>query len=541
MSKFEETKISNRLATHYKIVEKMGHIVVGAFLYGPQNYTFTLKEKDTFRVRSKVLVIPSITNLLERVSYEIQEFDDGEDTIEIIDINTLLNSWKNGNLQMLEILYTDYASINPQYASAIYDLKKMKEQISLMNPSGFISTCKSLAQSALSEIDLPAASEKERLKVGEALYEAYRINSILQDFIEKGHTFQQAMYEIPDWLKNILELKNADNSAMSDEEILRKAKQCSDLISVRIETLSADTALKLHSNTNNADTSRLLTQACSDLIESGLMNKLSGNNEQLNLINKSYSSALKELDKNHKIISETKMKHQAELTQKDEEWKTILRKQEEEFKTKLTDKDNLLDDVRHGYISQITDIKEHHKQELLQVSEKLKIQIRTEFTSQITELNKQIQDNKKQLDLEKEINKQLREDYQKSLAELEHQQELLIYEKQEIYKKELQEKEQSFETILDESQKEAEKEKEEQRLHYEEKIAETERLMNESLSRIESLEQQRLPEYVTQLESELAESKMLCDTINQELQQAEDRIRELEESFNKKRKHFWQF
>lgn len=536
MSKTEENKIINKLTTHYKIVEKMGHIVVGAFLYGPQNYTFTLKEKDTHRVHSKVLVIPSITNLLDRSTYEIQEFDEGEDTIEIIDVNTLLNAWKNGNLQMMEILYTDYTSINPQYASIIYDLKKLNTRISTMNPNGFITTCKNIAQAALSEIDLPISTEKDRIRIGESLYEAYRINSILQDFVEKGHTFQQALYEVPDWLKGLRELKNADGTPMEDEEILRKAKQCNDLISVRIETLSADTTLDTPSD--SAETNALITQACSELIESGLMNKLSGNNEQLNIINKNYSSALKELDKNHKLISEMKMKHQADLTQKDEEWKNVTRKQEEEYKRRLIDKDALLDDVRHGYISQITEIKDHHKQEIQKMGETIKNQVRAESDTEIQQLNEQIQQLYEQLKEEKEINKRYRKDYQDSLIDLEQKQEALIKEKTEIFEKELQSKETAAQTALDEVMNTYEKQLNDLKKQHDKVLADMNIVITKDQTEIERLKKRHLPEHVIQLENELNESLMLREKINEELQAAEIKIKELQATLDKRKKHW---
>lgn len=536
MSKIEENKIINKLASHYKIVEKMGHIVVGAFLYGPQNYTFTLKEKDTYRVRSKVLVIPSITNLLDRSTYEIQEFDEGEDTIEIIDVNTLLNAWKNGNLQMMEILYTDYTSINPQYASTIYELKKLNSQISTMNPNGFITTCKNLAQAALSEIELPISTDKEKIRIGESLYEAYRINFILQDFLEKGHTFQQALYEVPDWLKQLRELQNIDGTPMDDEEILRKAKQCNDLISVRIETLSADTTLDAPAH--SAETNQLITQACSELIESGLMNKLSGNNEQLNLINKSYSSALKELDKNHKLISEMKMKHQADLTQKDEEWKNVTRKQEDEYKLKLADKDSLLDDVRHGYISQITEIKDHHKQEILKMGETIKNQVRAESEAEIQQLNEQIQQLHEQLKEEKETNKRYRKDYQDSLIDLEQKQEALIKEKAEIFEKELHSKEAAAQNTLDEVKNSYEKQLNDLKKQHDKVLADMNIVIIKDQTEIERLKKRQLPEHVIQLESELNESLMLREKINEELQAAENKINELQAALDKKKKHW---
>ena len=539
MSKTEENKIINKLAVHYKIVEKMGYIVVGAFLYGPQNYTFTLKEKDTHRVRSKVLVIPSISNLLDRSAYEIQEFDEGDDTIEILDVNTMLNAWKNGNLQMMEILYTDYASINPQYAAAVFDLKKLNASITEMNPNGFITSCKNIAQSLLSDIELPISSPKDRRHIGESLYEAYRINSILQDFLEKGHTFQQALYEVPEWLKGLMELTDADGTPMSDEEILQKAKRCNDLISVRIDTLSADTTLEAPEH--SAETNRHITQTCSELIEAGLMNKLSGNNEQLNLINKNYSSALKELDKNHKQISELKLKHQADLTQKDEEWKNVIRKQEEDFKHRLTDKDALLDDVRHGYISQITEIKDHHKQEILRMGEMIEKQVRSELNGDITQLNDQIAELKESLTAERESLKRSRNDYQVSILELEQKHESLLKERSEIYDKELKEKEASFNKKLSDNEREHQRVIEGLQKKYEKLLEHAEKSKNENLQLIEQLKKERLPEHVIELQSQLQEAMMIREQMNEELMTAEERVKELELAASKKKKHFWQY
>lgn len=114
-------KIQEKLQKHLQELYYLGYqkdSILGIFLYGSQNYGVDLETSD---VDTKVIYIPSYDELCfqeKRASREhIIKTKDGEEKCEVKDIREMVKMFKKQNINFVEILFTQYYIINPNYES----------------------------------------------------------------------------------------------------------------------------------------------------------------------------------------------------------------------------------------------------------------------------------------------------------------------------------------------------------------------------------------------------------------------------------------
>lgn len=116
------------LKEHYNEVSKIysKDKILGIFLYGSQNYNIATENSD---VDSVAIIIPSIEEVILKapVSKELH-FDNGEHCV-IKDIREIIKMWKKQNINFLEILFTDYFLINPEYTSYWNNFLSIRDRI----------------------------------------------------------------------------------------------------------------------------------------------------------------------------------------------------------------------------------------------------------------------------------------------------------------------------------------------------------------------------------------------------------------------------
>ena len=116
------------LTEHFQKISKdyPDYNFLGIFLYGSQNYGLATEDSD---VDSIAILIPSIEDIILRkpVCTEII-FENGEHC-NIKDIREVVKEWKKQSLQTLEILFTDYFIVKPEYVSYWNNFLDIKNDI----------------------------------------------------------------------------------------------------------------------------------------------------------------------------------------------------------------------------------------------------------------------------------------------------------------------------------------------------------------------------------------------------------------------------
>lgn len=117
--------------------------IVGLFLQGSQNYGLEIPGSD---VDTKLIVVPSFMDIaLNRKPVSTTHVRENNEHIDWKDIRLYMETFRKQNLNFLEILFTDYFIMNPEYASQWMRLVKQREEIARMNVWRAVKSMKGVA------------------------------------------------------------------------------------------------------------------------------------------------------------------------------------------------------------------------------------------------------------------------------------------------------------------------------------------------------------------------------------------------------------
>ena len=128
--------VMDRIQEHYQYATKNYNQdnVIGIFLTGSQNYGTDMPFSD---VDTKLLITPTLEDVYHDKKGEsstIKMPDDSNEMISIKDIRTVIHEIKKQNINVLELLYTDYCILNPVYKKAWELLVSRRNEIVRYNP-----------------------------------------------------------------------------------------------------------------------------------------------------------------------------------------------------------------------------------------------------------------------------------------------------------------------------------------------------------------------------------------------------------------------
>lgn len=129
-----EAKIWQGLNEHYN--DALAHFpvdkIVCLALQGSQNYGLDTEDSD---IDSKLIVTPSFRELAMNEQPVSRTFvRENNEHIDEKDVRLYIETFRKGNMNFLEILFTDYVIVNPSYEEPWNELVDMREEIAHMNP-----------------------------------------------------------------------------------------------------------------------------------------------------------------------------------------------------------------------------------------------------------------------------------------------------------------------------------------------------------------------------------------------------------------------
>lgn len=115
--KKREEQLNKRLLEDYEYVKSLGYNVLGVFVQGSDNYSLSWDGSD---IDTKVILIPSFVDfVLNRKPVSTTLILPSNEHIDLKDIRLMHNCFSKQNINFIEILFTRYKYLNPEYA-AIY-------------------------------------------------------------------------------------------------------------------------------------------------------------------------------------------------------------------------------------------------------------------------------------------------------------------------------------------------------------------------------------------------------------------------------------
>lgn len=218
-----DRRVQEIVELHHVEAWQLGHNIFGTFLQGSQNYGLSHAGSD---VDTKALVLPSFSDICRnRQPVSRTHVRENNEHIDLKDIRLMFQNWLKQNINMVEILFTPYFVVNPQYRHIWTGLQSMRERIVRYDTGRGINCCAGMAMEKYKALKHPYPSIVDKIeKYGydpKQLHHILRMMEFIERFFLNGEKFEACLFsEDPDFL---LEVKTVPMSLSIAEEMAKKA------------------------------------------------------------------------------------------------------------------------------------------------------------------------------------------------------------------------------------------------------------------------------------------------------------------------------
>ena len=156
-------RIMKRMREHYERgVELYGESrIVGLFLQGSQNYGLDYEGSD---IDTKLILTPTIEDIIfNRKPVSTTHVMENEEHLDAKDIRLYIQTFRKQNLNFLEILFTEFKIVNPQYEKMWNVLVEHREEIARYNEFQAIKSMKGIAMEKFHAMEHPYPSKLDIL------------------------------------------------------------------------------------------------------------------------------------------------------------------------------------------------------------------------------------------------------------------------------------------------------------------------------------------------------------------------------------------
>lgn len=126
-----EKQLNERLFEDYKYVKSLGYNVLGVFVQGSDNYSLSYSGSD---IDTKAILIPSFEDfVLNKKPVSTTLIKEDKSHIDIKDIRLMHECFRKQNINFVEILFTQYKHLNPEYETLYQPMFDNNERIAHYN------------------------------------------------------------------------------------------------------------------------------------------------------------------------------------------------------------------------------------------------------------------------------------------------------------------------------------------------------------------------------------------------------------------------
>lgn len=224
--------------------------IVGIFLQGSQNYGLATPQSD---VDTKLIVTPTFRDIaMNRKPVSTTHIRANEEHIDFKDIRLYIQTFRKQNLNFLEILYTDFAIVNPIYEKQWNRLVESREAITHFNPYRSVQSMKGIALEKYHAMEHEYPSKVEVLKKygydPKQLHHLVRVEDYLGRYIN-GESYESCL-DPGSMKQELIEIKMGKYSLADARSIADKAK-------AHVEEM-AEYAYSIYPNEEDSEVNKLL-------------------------------------------------------------------------------------------------------------------------------------------------------------------------------------------------------------------------------------------------------------------------------------------
>lgn len=205
--------IMNGIKRHYnKAVELYGESrIVGVFCQGSPNYGLDYEGSD---IDSKLIIVPSIDDIIfNRKPVSTTHILENEEHLDAKDIRLYIQTFRKQNLNFLEILFTEFKIVNPQYAKWWDVLVEHREEIARYNEFQAIKSMKGIAMEKYHAMKHPYPSKLAIIE--DHGYDGKQVHHLIrvEDYIERyilGESYESCLKPTPEKVLHMMEYKRQE-------------------------------------------------------------------------------------------------------------------------------------------------------------------------------------------------------------------------------------------------------------------------------------------------------------------------------------------
>ena len=197
--------------------------IVGIFVQGSQNYCLDWGGSD---LDTKCIVLPSFEEICfnkEPVSYT--HVRENNEHIDFKDLRLMMQCFKKQNINFVEILFTKYYILNPDYEELFKKVMNAKEEVAHYNVCKFLKCTSGMSAEKLKALTLDRPSQHEEVvKYGWAtkqMHHIIRLNEFMRRYLN-GESFEKCL--ISEMREELIELKKNGHEKYSLEEAIYQSK-----------------------------------------------------------------------------------------------------------------------------------------------------------------------------------------------------------------------------------------------------------------------------------------------------------------------------
>lgn len=156
--------LRNRVKEHVELVANhyTNHAVFYCGLYGSQNYGLNTADSD---VDTKCMVLPPFRDVvLGRKMVSTDLADSYGALCNVKDVRAMFDNFFKGNINFVEVLYTDYFSVGVDYLAEAKELRDHRDMVANRDPLRLMEMAAGMARQKYMAFDKPFESKKEVLE-----------------------------------------------------------------------------------------------------------------------------------------------------------------------------------------------------------------------------------------------------------------------------------------------------------------------------------------------------------------------------------------
>lgn len=223
-------KIMKRLQEHYNYLISLGYEVICLCLQGSQNYNLDeYSEEYMSDIDTKAIVLPHLDDFIMAASpISTTIIMDNNEHIDVKDIRIMFDMFKKMNVSYIELLYTDFKIINPEWADLIEPLFANKELVSSRNRIQFIRCIYGMATEKRKALCHPYPNTIEKIEKygydGKQLHHCARLFSFISRYVI-GNEPLESCYKVDgeekNFLMNLKKQKDANGDILGVDAAIR--------------------------------------------------------------------------------------------------------------------------------------------------------------------------------------------------------------------------------------------------------------------------------------------------------------------------------